>query len=57
MIEKNGIVPENNEWRCETCKKYEKTHGMCEYCRYEPIVVKTGVSLPEPSRREECTSV
>lgn len=56
MIEKNGIVPENNEWRCETCKKYEKTHGMCEYCRYEPIVVKTGVPLPEPVRREECTS-
>lgn len=38
MIEKNGIVPENNEWRCVNCKKYEETHGMCEYCRYEPVI-------------------
>ena len=47
MIEKNGIVPENNEWRCVNCKKYEETHGMCEYCRYEPVTVQVGAIQQE----------
>lgn len=50
MMEKNGIMPENNEWKCVDCARYSETRGLCEYCRYEPL--KAPISMaPEPTEQ------